>query len=46
VAVCRRSLDENVPVASILEREIKKDKNFIQPQELSAIISLNRSLKF
>lgn len=46
LAVCRRSLDENLALGSILERELKKDKDFLKPDELSAIISLNKSLKF
>ncbi len=46
IAVCRRSLEENTPITTILERELKKDKDFLRPEELSAIISLNRSLKF
>jgi hypothetical protein len=46
LAVCRRSLDENLPLGAVLDRELKKDKNFLKPDELSAIISLNKSLKF
>lgn len=46
LAVCRRSLEESLPLAAILEREIGKDKNFLKPDELSAIIALNKSLKF
>lgn len=44
--VCRKSLDENVPISAILDRERKKEPTFMRPDELSAIISLNRSLKF
>lgn len=46
LAVCRRSLDENLALGAVLERELKKDKDFLKPEELSAIISLNKSLKF
>lgn len=46
LAVCRRSLEEGLPLSAILEREIGKDKNFLTPPELSAIIALNKSLKF
>jgi len=46
LAVCRRSLDENLPLGAVLDRELKKDTNFLKPEELSAIISLNKSLKF
>ncbi len=46
IAVCRRSLEDNLPLAGVLERELAKDKNFLQPKELSAIINLNKSLKF
>ena len=46
LAVCRRSLEESLPLGSVLERELKKDKDFLKPGELSAIISLNKSLKF
>ncbi|QQS60147.1 hypothetical protein IPN41_03420 [Candidatus Falkowbacteria bacterium] len=46
VAVCRRSLNENLPLGAVLDRELKKDKDFLKPEELSAIISLNKSLKF
>lgn len=46
LAVCRKSLDENIALSLVLERELKKDKDFLKPEELSAIISLNKSLKF
>lgn len=46
LAVCRRSLEEGMPLSTVLERELQKDKNFLRPDELSAIIHLNQSLKF
>ncbi len=46
LAVCRRSLDEGLSLGAIIDREQKKDKAFLKADELSAIISLNRSLKF
>lgn len=46
LAVFRRSLEEGKSLGAILERELEKDKNFLRPQELSAIIALNKSLKF
>ncbi len=44
--VGRRSLEENVGVKAILERELKSQPDFLKPAELEAIINLNRSLKF
>ncbi len=44
--VCRRSLDENMAISAILEREQRKEPAFLRADELAAIISLNRSLKF
>lgn len=44
--VCRRSLDENLPISAILDRERRKEPNFLRADELAAIISLNHSLKF
>lgn len=46
LAVCRRSLEEGMQLSAVLERELQKDKNFLRPEELSAIINLNQSLKF
>lgn len=46
LAVCRRSLEEGMPLSAVLERELQKDKNFLRPDELSAIIHLNQTLKF
>lgn len=46
LAVFRRSLEEGKSLGAIIERELEKDKNFLRPQELSAIIALNKSLKF
>lgn len=46
VAMCRLALEQNKPVTDILQAEIKKDPQALKPEELSAIIALNRQLKF
>jgi hypothetical protein len=46
LSVCRRGMDEGIPLQSVLEREAKKEPAFLRSDELSAIITLNRSLKF
>ncbi len=46
LSICRRSLDDNIPLDKLLERENKRDPKFMKPQEMSAIIALNRSLRF
>ncbi len=46
LAVCRKSMEDSMALSLVLERELKRDKDFLRPEELSAIISLNKSLKF
>jgi hypothetical protein len=46
VSLCRRALEENKPVTDILKDELKKEPESLKPEELSAIIALNRQLKF
>jgi len=46
VSLCRRALEEGKPVVDILKAELKSQPESLKPEELSAIIALNRSLKF
>lgn len=46
ISLCRRALEENRPVTDILKDELKQEPQSLKPEELSAIIALNRQLKF
>jgi hypothetical protein len=46
LSLCRRALEEGKPVVDILKAELKSQPESLKPEELSAIIALNRSLKF
>ncbi len=46
ISLCRRALEEGKPVVDILKNELKNQPESLKPDELSAIIALNRSLKF
>jgi hypothetical protein len=46
LSLCRRALEEGKPVTDILRDEAQNDPMTLKNEELSAIIALNRDLKF
>ncbi len=46
LSLCRRALEEGKPVTDILRDEAQHDAMSLKNEELSAIIALNRDLKF
>jgi len=46
LSLCRQALEDGRAVMDILRDELKKEPGSLKPEELSAIIALNRELKF
>lgn len=46
LTLCRKALEVGKPIIDILKSELQHDPLSLKPEELSAIISLNRALKF
>ncbi len=44
--LCRKALDDGKPLGDILREETKREPASLKPNELEAIITLNKSLKF
>lgn len=46
LSLCRQALEQGRPIIDVLKIELQKNPESLRPDELSAIISLNRAVKF